>query len=149
VPPQAVGEGTLDTTSYIAAPHAIDLIEREYGWARARETMTALADHGAAVIGAALQPHVDGPVATDVGMPVAPMRLLRLPDGLGHDRTDADELRMRLLDLAGIESAFTSFGGVGYLRLSVHLYTEPADFDAFVERGVPRILAFAEERRGR
>jgi isopenicillin-N epimerase len=142
-------QGTLDTTGYIASPRSIELIEREYGWARARETMAALADHGATVIGAALQPYVEGPVDTDVGMPVPSMRLLRLPDGLGRDRTDADELRRRLLDLAGVESAFTSAAGVGYLRLSVHLYTEPRDFDAFVERAVPRILAFAEERRGR
>lgn len=142
-------QGTMDTTSYVAAPRAIDFVEREYGWARARETMTALADHGAAVIGAALQPYVDAPVATDVGLPVVSMRLLRLPDGLGRDRTDADELRLRLLDLAGVESAFTSVAGVGYLRLSAHLYTEPRDFDAFVERAVPQILAFADERRGR
>jgi isopenicillin-N epimerase len=142
-------QGTLDTTGYIASPRSIELIEREYGWARARETMAALADHGATVIGAALQPYVEGPADTDVGMPVPSMRLLRLPDGLGRDRTDADELRRRLLDLAGVESAFTSAAGVGYLRLSVHLYTEPRDFDAFVERAVPRILAFAEERRGR
>lgn len=142
-------QGTMDTTSYIASPRAIDFVEREYGWARARETMAALADHGTAVIGAALQPYVDAPVATDVGMPVVSMRLLRLPDGLGRDRTDADELRLRLLDLAGVESAFTSVAGVGYLRLSAHLYTEPRDFDAFVERAVPQILAFADERRGR
>ncbi|MFI2364710.1 aminotransferase class V-fold PLP-dependent enzyme [Promicromonospora sp. NPDC019610] len=140
-------QGTLDATSYLASGRAIEFVEREHGWARARETMTALADHGAAVIGAALQPHVDAPVATDVGLPVVSMRLLRLPDGLGRDRRDADELRLRLLDLAGVESAFTSIGGVGYLRLSVHLYTEQRDFDAFVERAVPQILAFAEERR--
>jgi isopenicillin-N epimerase len=141
-------QGTIDATSYLASPRAIDFVEREYGWARTRETMTALADHGAAVIGAALQPFVDAPVATDVGMPVVSMRLLRLPDGLGRDRRDADELRLRLLDLADIESAFTSSEGVGYLRLSVHLYTEQRDFDAFVDRAVPQILAFAEERRG-
>ncbi|MFI9485762.1 aminotransferase class V-fold PLP-dependent enzyme [Promicromonospora sp. NPDC052451] len=141
-------QGTLDATAYLASPHAVRFVEREHGWARARETMAALADHGVDVIGAALQPHVDGPVATDVGMPVPAMRLIRLPDGLGRDRTDADELRLRLLDLAGVESAFTSFGGVGYLRLSAHLYTEPRDFEAFVERAVPQILAFADERRG-
>lgn len=141
-------QGTLDATSYLASPRSIDFVEREYGWARARETMAALAGHGAAVIGSALQPHVDAEVATDVGMPVVSMRLLRLPAGLGRDRRDADELRLRLLDLAGIESAFTSVAGVGYLRLSVHLYTEQRDFDAFVERAVPQILAFAEERRG-
>jgi isopenicillin-N epimerase len=141
-------QGTLDATAYIAAPDAINFIEREHGWARARETMSALADHGADVIAEALQPYVDAPVRTDVGMPVPSMRLLRLPEGLGRDRTDADELRLRLLDLAGVETAFTSIAGVGYLRLSVHLYTEPSDFEAFVERALPQVLAFARERRG-
>ncbi|PUB24934.1 isopenicillin-N epimerase [Promicromonospora sp. AC04] len=140
-------QGTLDATAYIAAPDAINFIERQHGWARARETMSALADHGAAVVAEALQPYVDAPVRTDVGMPVPSMRLLRLPEGLGRDRTDADELRLRLLDLAGVETAFTSVEGVGYLRLSVHLYTEPSDFEAFVERALPQLLAFAHERK--
>ncbi|GAA1734448.1 aminotransferase class V-fold PLP-dependent enzyme [Microbacterium paludicola] len=141
-------QGTLDATAYLAAPRSLAFIEREYGWDRARQTMNALADLGVETIGRALQPHVAAPVATDVAMPVPSMRLLRLPQGLGRAREDADELRMRLLDLTGIEAAFTSFDGVGYLRLSVHLYTEPSDFDAFVERAVPQIVALARERRG-
>lgn len=141
-------QGTIDATAYLAAPRAIAFIEREYGWDRTRQTMNALADLGVEVIGRALQPHASAPVTTDVGMPVPAMRLIRLPDGLGRAREDADELRMRLLDLSGVEAAFTSFGGVGYLRLSVHLYTEPGDFDAFVERAVPHIVALARERRG-
>jgi len=141
-------QGTIDATTYMASPAAIDFIEGEYGWGRARETMASLADHGAEVIGRALQPHVAAPVATDVGMPVPAMRLIRLPEGLGRAREDADELRMRLLDLTGVEAAFTSFAGVGYFRLSVHLYTEPRDFEAFVERAVPQIVALARERRG-
>jgi isopenicillin-N epimerase len=141
-------QGTIDATAYIASPRALDFIEREYGWDRTRETMNALADLGAQVIGRALQPHVAAPVATDVGMPVPSMRLIRLPEGLGRAREDADELRMRLLDETGVEAAFTSFDGVGYFRLSVHLYTEPGDFDAFVERAVPQIVALARERRG-
>ncbi|MEL5991748.1 aminotransferase class V-fold PLP-dependent enzyme [Microbacterium phosphatis] len=141
-------QGTLDATAYLASPAAVDFVEREYGWARTRETMSHLADLGAETIGAALQPHVDADVATDVAQPVPSMRLVRLPDGLGRAREDADELRMRLLDLTGIEAAFTSFAGIGYLRLSVHLYTEPGDFEAFAERAVPQILALARERRG-
>ena len=42
-------------------------------------------------------------------------------------REEADDLRMQLLDAVGVETAFTSFQGVGYFRLSVHLYTEQAD----------------------
>ncbi|WP_203137256.1 aminotransferase class V-fold PLP-dependent enzyme [Microbacterium sp. JZ31] len=141
-------QGTIDATAYLAAPRSIAFIEREYGWDRTRATMDALADLGVEVIGRALQPHVAAPVATDVGMPVPSMRLIRLPEGLGRAREDADELRMRLLDKTGVEAAFTSFAGVGYLRLSVHLYTEQGDFDAFVERAVPQIVALARERRG-
>lgn len=140
-------QGTIDATSYLAAPLAIDFIEREYGWGRTRAFMELMADEGARIIGDALQPHLSAPAVTDVAMPVPSMRLVRLPDGLGRAREDADELRMRLLDLTGIEAAFTSFAGVGYLRLSTHLYTTVDDFAAFAERAVPQILALAAERR--
>jgi isopenicillin-N epimerase len=68
------------------------------------------------------------------------MRLVRLPLGLGATREEADALRMDLLDATGVETAFTSFRGIGYLRLSAHLYTEASDFEIFVERCIPQIL---------
>jgi isopenicillin-N epimerase len=71
------------------------------------------------------------------------MRLVRLPLGLGATREEADALRMDLLDAVGVETAFTSFRGVGYFRLSAHLYTEQSDVEAFVERCVPQILSRA------
>lgn len=140
-------QGTIDATSYMAAPLAVDFIEREYGWERTRAFMSAMADEGARVIGDAMQPYISAPAVADVAMPVSSMRLVRLPDGLGRAREDADELRMRLLDLTGIEAAFTSFDGIGYLRLSTHLYTTVDDFAAFVDRAVPQILDLASERR--
>ncbi len=75
------------------------------------------------------------------------MRLVRLPLGLGATREEADALRMDLLDEVGVETAFTSFRGVGYFRLSAHLYNEAADYEAFVERCVPQILSRAGIRR--
>ncbi|MGM1018929.1 MAG: aminotransferase class V-fold PLP-dependent enzyme [Actinomycetota bacterium] len=133
-------QGTIDATTYLSAPEAISFIEREYGWDRTRETMSVLADQGARTIADAMQPYVSEDAFVELPQPVAPMRLVRLPDGLGKTREEADELRMRLLDSTGVGTAFTSFEGRGYFRLSVHLYTEASDFDAFVERCVPEIL---------
>lgn len=140
-------QGTADATAWIAAPDAVDVIEREYGWERTRATMSELADYGAAVIGEAMSEHISGPATPDVGMPVASMRLVRLPDGLGRRREDADELRMQMIDRVGVETAFTSFEGIGYLRLSAHLYTLPEDFHGFIDRCIPVILELAAERR--
>jgi isopenicillin-N epimerase len=140
-------QGTIDATSYLAAPRAIEFIEQEYGWVRTRQVMAELADYGAAVIGAALQPYVAEPVQVELPMPTPSMRLVRIPDGLGRTREDADELRMHVLDRTGVATAFTSFDGIGYLRLSVHLYTEPSDFDAFVERCVPLIAELASQQQ--
>lgn len=139
-------QGTIDATTYLATPAAIDFVEREYGWARARETMSRIADAGARIIADAFERSSDEPALVDLPMPVASMRLIRLPAGVGRSREEADDLRMRLFDEAGVETAFTSFEGVGYFRLSAHLYTEASDVEAFVDRCVPRILSASEGR---
>ena len=140
-------QGTIDATTYLSTPAAIEFIEREYGWDATRRTMADLADQGAEIIAAALQPYTSQRALTPLPSPVPSMRLIRLPDGLGATREDADELRMQLLDETRVETAFTSFEGAGYFRLSTHLYTEIGDFEAFVERCVPAILARAGIRR--
>ncbi len=137
-------QGTIDATTYISTPVALDFIEREYTWARTRETMRTLADHGARMIADAVQPYVVDEALVPLPMPVDGMRLIRLPDGLGKTREEADDLRMTLFDRVGVETAFTSFEGRGYYRLSVHLYTEVSDFEAYVERCIPEILRAAE-----
>ncbi|UNK71240.1 aminotransferase class V-fold PLP-dependent enzyme [Microbacterium sp. H1-D42] len=133
-------QGTIDATTYISTPAAIDFIESEFGWAETRVAMTAMADAGAEAIAAALRPHSEEEPLTPIPAPVPSMRLIRLPLGLGGTREEADELRMQFLDETGVETAFTSFRGTGYFRLSAHLYTERGDFDAFVERCVPLLL---------
>ncbi|WP_309105180.1 aminotransferase class V-fold PLP-dependent enzyme [Microbacterium sp.] len=133
-------QGTVDVTSYLASPAAISFVEDEYGWDATRQAMSKIADAGAEVIADALRPYSAGEPLTPLPSPVPSMRLVRLPDGLGATREEADELRMQLLDETGVETAFTSFRGVGYFRLSVHLYSEAADFETFAERCVPQIL---------
>lgn len=137
-------QGTLDATSYLTSKASIDFIEDEFGWAATRHWMSDLADLGAAVIGEAMQPWLSAPALPVNPSPVGPLRLIRLPDALGRHREVADGLRARVLDQTGIECAFTSFDGVGYLRLAVHLYTEPSDFDAFVQRAVPLLGELAD-----
>lgn len=136
-------QGTLDATSYLATPDALAFVEREFGWDRTRVTLGEMADAGARIIADAFEQHSDEPALVDLPMPVPSMRLVRLPLGIGRTREEADDLRMRMFDEVGVETAFTSFAGAGYFRLSVHLYTEPAEFEAFAERCVPRILAAA------
>ena len=133
-------QGTIDATTYLATPAAIDFIENEYGWQRARETMAVLADAGAEIIAEGFRPYADEEPLTPLPTPVPSMRLVRLPLGLGATREEADALRMDLLDETGVETAFTSFRGIGYFRLSAHLYSEASDFEAFVERCIPQIL---------
>lgn len=133
-------QGTIDATTYLATPAAIDFIESEYGWQRARATMAVLADAGAEIIAEGFRPYADEEPLTPLPSPVPSMRLVRLPLGLGATREEADALRMDLLDETGVETAFTSFRGIGYFRLSAHLYSEASDFEAFVERCIPQIL---------
>lgn len=133
-------QGTIDATTYLSTPAAIDFIEQEFGWEATRAALAERADAGAEIIAEALRPFSDDEPLTPLPSPVPSMRLVRLPQGLGASREMADELRMQLLDEIGIESAFTSFRGIGYFRLSVHLYTEASDIEAFVQRAIPAIL---------
>ncbi|KQZ24092.1 aminotransferase class V-fold PLP-dependent enzyme [Microbacterium sp. Root553] len=133
-------QGTIDATTYLATPASIDFIETEFGWANTRRVMAQMADAGAEIIAEGLRPYGDDDPLTPLPSPVPSMRLVRLPLGLGSTREEADALRMDLLDATGVETAFTSFRGIGYFRLSAHLYSEASDFEAFVERCIPQIL---------
>jgi isopenicillin-N epimerase len=133
-------QGTIDATTYLSTPAAIDFVESEIGWQQTREAMALMADAGAEIIAEGFRPYDDADPLTPLLSPVPSMRLVRLPLGLGATREEADELRMQLLDETAVETAFTSFRGIGYFRLSAHLYTEASDFEAFVERCIPSIL---------
>ncbi|WP_189216499.1 MULTISPECIES: aminotransferase class V-fold PLP-dependent enzyme [Streptomyces] len=144
-------QGTLDSTSFLATPTALGLIGGTWGWDTARTYMDELAGYAERVVGAAFAEGTGtgyaGPV--DVGMPVPGMRLVRLPDGLATTRIEADALRDRAPGELGAEVAFTSFGGVGYLRLSAHVYNTPADFEHFAEVCVPVVREWARAGRTR
>lgn len=137
--------GTLDTTAWLTAPFAWRLIDEAVGWAAARQRTAALLDEGAAVVAAALARVMDDDPVPEVGQPVGPLRLLRLPLGLGASREAADALRMPFSDATGMACAFSSFGGRGYVRLAAHLYNSPGDYRRFAEAGVPLLARWAAD----
>jgi len=140
-------QGTVDLTSYLAAPSALDFVEHTWGWQTARRYMDELAGYAEQVVGAAFAELTGAAGTVDVGMPVPGMRLVRLPDGLASSRVEADGLRDRAARELGVETAFTSFGGVGYLRLSAHVYNTAADYEHFAERCVPVLGEWARAAR--
>lgn len=140
-------QGTVDVTGYLAAPTALDFIERTWGWGTARQYMDDLAGYAERVVGGAFAELTGESSAVDVGMPVPGMRLVRLPAGLATSRVEADALRDRAAQELGVETAFTSFGGVGYLRLSAHVYNTAADYEYFAEACVPVLGEWARAAR--
>jgi isopenicillin-N epimerase len=133
-------QGTLDLTSYLAAPKSFEYIEQHWGWDTARTYMSSLADYAEALIGSAFSEETGEDHSVDVGSPVNALRLVRLPTGLATTHAEADALRDRVVAQFGIEAAFTSFDGIGYYRLSTHVYNTASDFESFVERLVPLLI---------
>lgn len=140
-------QGTLDATSYLAAQTALDFVDTTWGWDAARRHMDELAGYGERVVAAAVTALTGEDARVDVGMPVPGMRLVRLPDGLADSRVAADALRDRAAAELGVEAAFTAFGGVGYVRLSAHLYNTAEDYEYFAERCVPVLGEWARAAR--
>lgn len=139
-------QGTLDLTCYLAAPTSLEFIEANWGWDASRAYMSELADYAEHTIAAAFSAITGDDHLVDVGMPVNALRLVRLPKGIATSHADADALRDRVVAELGVEGAFTSFGGVGYFRISTHVYNTAADFDHFAERCVPVLGEWAREQ---
>ncbi|MFD9189306.1 aminotransferase class V-fold PLP-dependent enzyme [Streptomyces phaeochromogenes] len=136
-------QGTVDATGYLAASTALDFVDRTWGWDTARQYMDDLAGYAERLVGAAFAELGAVPGVVDVGMPVPGMRLVRLPEGLAGSRIEADALRDRAARELGVEAAFTSFDGIGYMRLSAHVYNTAADYEYFAEDCVPVIGEWA------
>ncbi|WP_394768390.1 aminotransferase class V-fold PLP-dependent enzyme [Lacisediminihabitans sp.] len=136
-------QGTVDATAYLAAPTALDFIGSTWGWDATRRYLTELADYAEATIAAAFTGLTGEDHRVHPGAQVNALRLVRLPTGLGTSHAEADALRDRVASELGIEAAFTSFAGVGYFRLSTHVYNTPADFEEFADRCVPALVALA------
>jgi len=130
-------QGTLDLTGWLAAPAALEAIDATFGWDVVRAYTTALADWGQHSVAEAISESFGEDCHAVVGMPVGPLRLVRVPAPLAADHVSANALRDTVLTKLGIETAFTSFAGQGYWRLSAHAYNTPEDYIDFIERAIP------------
>ncbi|WP_432562520.1 aminotransferase class V-fold PLP-dependent enzyme [Kineococcus sp. SYSU DK003] len=133
-------QGTQDFTSWLAAPDALDVVEREIGWKAVRHNAADLVERGAQVVARAFTAATGEDHRVDVGMPAVPFRLVRLPRGLvlgGH------ELRDRVLAEFDVEAAFTAFGDDAFVRLAAHAYNTLDDYEDFAARVVPALLEWS------
>ncbi|WP_306879798.1 aminotransferase class V-fold PLP-dependent enzyme [Paenarthrobacter nicotinovorans] len=135
--------GTQDVTSWMAARTAFNTIEERYGWAAFRSYAKELCDYGQSLISEAFASATGQNPAVDVGMPVGPLRLIRLPEGLATTHEDSHAVRGYISDHLDIETAITTFNGQGFLRLSAHLYNSPKDYEIFAEKAVPELVRLA------
>lgn len=138
-------QGTVDATSYLSAPASIDFIQETWGWGTVRAYSSRLLDHAAETVAAALTGLTGEDHRVETGMPIGPLRLVRLPGTLAGTPTGAHQIRDRLLAELHVEAAVTDFGGAGYLRLSAHAYNTAADYHRFAELAVPALVAWARD----
>lgn len=136
-------QGTLDFTSWLAAPDALDAVEAEIGWAALRVQVAELARYGVDVVADAFSALTGEDHHVEVGMPAGPLRLVRLPGRLGLGEGGGNAVRDRALAELGVEAAFTAFGDQGFVRLSAHAYNTPDDYDDFARRCVPALVAWS------
>ncbi|MEA4945200.1 MAG: aminotransferase class V-fold PLP-dependent enzyme [Propionicimonas sp.] len=137
--------GTMDLTAWLVAPFAWRHLDQTLGWANIRTAARQLMDEACALVAAALDGLVDDPLP-DVGQPVGPMRLVRLPGELGGSHDEADALRVPFSDAVGIAGAFTEFGGRGYFRLSAHAYNALPDYQYLATVGIPLLHQWSVDR---
>lgn len=136
-------QGTLDITALITAGLALDLVEQELGWDRVRAHTATLANAGERLVADAMSAATGVDCRAKVSSTVTAMRLVVLPAGLATTVDDANQLRDRILADLGIEAAFTSCRGRGYVRLSFHAYNVLGDYADFADRAVPYLVALA------
>jgi isopenicillin-N epimerase len=139
-------QGTLDMTSFLAAPVAWDTIERRFGWATVRRHMDELGDYAQRTIAGAFADATGELIDVPTGMQVSGLRLVGLPARVATTPDEAGALRTELAERLGIETAITSWGGSGFLRISTHAYSTPEDYEDFAERAVPFVVERSRAR---
>ncbi|OZG66605.1 aminotransferase class V [Bifidobacterium hapali] len=149
-------QGTGDYTAWLCAPVTLAYLEREFGWDRIRTYANSLADWAQQLIANAFAANDacgDGSTvrtADDyvvrLANPAPAMRLVRLPEGLVRNDQDAAVVRRQVIQQFGFEATFTSFDGVGYMRLSAYIYNTADDYRRFADEIVPVLVAWSRDR---
>lgn len=129
-------QGTLDLTNWLCAAETFDHLETMVGWTAIRSYSAALADQAEVEIGGALRTiGVLDPIP-DVGQPVSCMRLFRLPGNRTWTHAEVDGLRVPFMNASNVIVSFTDIAGEGFMRISTHAYTTPADITALATTGI-------------
>ena len=136
-------QGTVDSTSYLAASASWDFIESNFGWAKVRTYMDAVSSYGAEIIGEAFSKLTGEDHRSVAKLTMNALKLVKLPAGLVNESMDANTLRDRCMRELDLQAAFTFHAGVGYLRLSSHAYNTASDYEEFAERIVPALCEIA------
>jgi isopenicillin-N epimerase len=130
-------QGTLDYTSWLAAPTGVFTL-RTLGIEAVRRHNAALAAYGQDVVGSALGLAPDE--LPQPGSPLISMRLVPLPVGLAATLAEAAALRLRIADVLDTEVAINAWNGRGWLRLSAQIYNRAEEYDRLA-RHLPALLA--------
>lgn len=142
-------QGTGDYTAWLCAPVTLAYLDREFGWDRIRTYANTLADWAQRLIADAFAEACGGDgtdYVVDLASPAPAMRLVRLPEGLVRDDQDAAVVRRNVIQRFGCEATFTSFDGVGYMRLSAYIYNTAEDYLRFVDEVVPALVDWSRDR---
>jgi isopenicillin-N epimerase len=115
--------GTNDLTPWLAAPHALRLLD-SLGWDRVRAHNEALVAWAQATVAEILGVSSDR-LQRDPGLSMA---IVPLPPGVADDRKEARALQDHM-DTIGIEMAVPSWSDHGAIRLSAQVYNQPADYE--------------------
>lgn len=124
-------QGTVDATSWLAAPTALEHLGSEVGWNRLRDHAAATVDAGARQIAEACRRLTGEGAVVLPAMAADTMRLVELPRRLAADHAELGIRSRRLATEHQCEVALTGFGDRIFLRLSAHGYTGADDLDRF------------------
>ena len=120
--------GTTDVTGWLATPTSLRLLD-ELGFAARRKEIGDLLETGATLLADSW-----GGRVVDVGVPAPTMRLVTAPEGVVAEPADCSRLGAFVAAQTGVETAPSHWGGVGYFRLSAHLYSTIDDFTVAADR---------------
>ncbi|MBV1848628.1 aminotransferase class V-fold PLP-dependent enzyme [Catellatospora tritici] len=128
-------QGTLDYSTWLAAPVGLELFER-YGADTIRHHNAALAAYGQYVVGRALG--LDPAGFADPG-PGVSMRVLPVPAHVASGHGEGSRLRARISDELHAEVNVTSWRDRLFVRLSAQIYNHAAEYDRLAET-LPALL---------
>jgi isopenicillin-N epimerase len=126
--------GTTDYTAWIAAPSALDLLEK-IGWDAIRSHNADLAAYGQAVVAEALGIPLES-LPPPGGLA---MSTIALPAGVAETPEGALSLQDEVTRHCGAETAIVAFHGEGLLRLSAQIYNTASEYDSLA-RGLRSLL---------